>query len=104
MGPVSCPSRNPLTSRDPLTPHFPFRPMLLFGARVVHVCVTRRFTIVASTSTTVVPLQDNVPFRDVVAQGVYEYFRFDNPSSGSALSITLTVLSGDGDLGVSLTV
>jgi hypothetical protein len=87
------------TSAKPATPS-----SLLHPSPCCCACVTDRYTIVVSTSTTVVPLQDNVPFRDVVAQGVYEFFRFDNPSSGSALSVTLTVFSGDGDLGVSLSV
>ncbi len=60
-----------------------------------------RYTITVSVSTATVVLQDNVPFRDVVTQSTYEYFRFDNPSSGSALSVSLTVLSGDSDLTIS---
>jgi hypothetical protein len=96
-------------SNSPLAAYHHLRGPLLWKGVCACVCPTcfpfiARYTIVATTSTTVVPLQDNVPFRDVVGRGVYEYFRFDNPSSGSALSVSLTVLSGDADLTISLSV
>jgi hypothetical protein len=59
------------------------------------------YSVVASTAESTTTLQDNVPVRANVAQGRYNYYRFNNPSDGAALAVSVTVFSGDADLTVS---
>ena len=60
------------------------------------------YSILVTTASSVTALQDNVPVRGSVSSGTYQQFRFTSPSAGSSLTVSLTVISGDADLTISL--
>lgn len=60
------------------------------------------FIITVSTGESVTTLQDGVPVSGQVSQFTYRYYSFMCSTSGASVSITLTSLTGDADLTVSL--
>jgi hypothetical protein len=61
------------------------------------------YTIVVSTSTSIVTLMDARPIREIVSSTQYEQFRFESTMSNAILTVSLTALSGDPDLTIALT-